>query len=189
MVRQYAVRNRQPQAGALAHLLGGEERLKNVRQHFRRHARAVVLHQNLNKVLLALGGNMQASGARRLHQRLEGVVQQIHQHLLNLVGVTLGRGQLGMEIQAQLNAGFLQIQLAQFSHASDQFIQINSLAVPRLFAGEGQEVADELGGAVAFVGDLLQIGADLLAQLVPTQDEFHISFDDRQRVVQLVGNA
>src|SRR5438477_3354059 len=31
MIGQYAVRNRQPQAGALAHFLGGEERLKNVR--------------------------------------------------------------------------------------------------------------------------------------------------------------
>jgi len=41
----------------------------------------------------------------------------------------------------------------------------------RLFAGKGQEIADEFGGAVAFEGDLFQVGARGLAQLVPTQDQ------------------
>src|SRR6266540_214878 len=56
VVGQYAVNDRESQTAALAHFLGGEERLKNMRQHFRRHSRAVVLHQNLNKILAVLRG-------------------------------------------------------------------------------------------------------------------------------------
>ena len=59
----------------------------------------------------------------------------------------------------------------------------------RLLPGEGQEIADKLGGAIAFAGDLFQIGPQLAAQFAAAQNQFQVSFDDRQRVVQFVGHA
>ena len=45
-----AIDRRQPEAGALADFLGGEERLEDPRQMFRRNARAGVAHRQTNKL-------------------------------------------------------------------------------------------------------------------------------------------
>jgi hypothetical protein len=55
--------------------------------------------------------------------------------------------------------------------------------------GEGEELADQLGGAVAFLDDNLQIGAGLGADLVVGDDQIEIAFDDGKGVVQFVGDA
>src|SRR6266516_4648396 len=189
MIGHDAMRDRQAQPGAAADFLRREKRFKNIRQHFRRHAWAVVFDQNPNEVLLPSGGNLQTAGPRRLGQCVQRIAQQVYQDLLDLVGIGLSRRKLRIQVEFHFCDRLWRIQLAQFRRTPDDFVQVHGFAMNRLFAGKRQEIADEFGGAVAFEGDFFQVGAGGLAQGVPAQDQLQVALDDSQRTVQLVRNA
>ena len=53
MIFDNAIRNREPQAGALAVSLAGKERFKQMLEHFRRHAATIIADVDDGPVVLA----------------------------------------------------------------------------------------------------------------------------------------
>ena len=76
------------EAGALADVLGREERLERARDDLRRHARSGV--GDLDHDPVALGAGAHREGARAVH-RVDGVVDQVGPDLVELAGVGLDR--------------------------------------------------------------------------------------------------
>src|SRR5439155_2697992 len=189
MIGHNAVRYRQAQPGPVADFLRCEKGFKNIRQYVRRHAWAIVFDQNPNEVLRLSGGDLQTAGLRRFRQCLERITQQVREHLLDLVGIGLSERKMRVEVEFHFGSRFWQIELAQLRRSPNDFVQVYGFPMNRLFAGKGQEIADQFGGAVAFEGDLLQVGSRGLAQWVPSQNQLQVAFDDRQWIVQLVRDA
>ncbi len=68
-------------------------------------------------------------------------------------------------------------------------VEADGLAVGRLLAREGEEIHHQLGGAVAFVRGLFQVGAGARAEIVVRQHQFQVALDDGERVVEFVRDA
>ncbi len=95
------VGHRQAQSGALADFLGGEKRLERTLADVLRHADAVVLDLNLGPRRIEARAQGNAPGLfalRPLVDGLRGVLQQVQQYLLQLVGNARHRTQFGVEL-------------------------------------------------------------------------------------------
>jgi len=80
-----AVADRQPEARALAHRLGREERFEDAQQVLGQDARAVVAQAQAHLRVVALQREPELRVARaRPSGRIDDVLQQVHQHLLQL---------------------------------------------------------------------------------------------------------
>ena len=74
----------------------------------------------------------------------------------------------------------------QLQKFADELVEVQGLAAGTLLTRKGQELADQLGGAIAFLRGLLQIVAGLWRQLMMREHQLQITFHDRQRVVQFM---
>src|SRR5689334_16059178 len=107
MIRDNAVRNRQSEPGALTLLFRGPERVPDARALRLGNARAVIL--DLDERVLAFATRAHGDpGAARLYlaldragQRLLSVGDEVHQHLLDLIGVGANRWQQRVELESQ----------------------------------------------------------------------------------------
>ena len=81
------VHDRQAEAGALADVLGGEERIPDPRQDLGRDARAVVADLDLDAVRRRRVVSIVIVASLAPGERLRGVGQEVHEHLVDLAGV------------------------------------------------------------------------------------------------------
>src|SRR6266511_1294942 len=79
-----AVNDREPEPRALADVLGGEERIEDPRQHVGRDAGTVVAHGDLDLAVAPRGDNLDRAARLALADRLGGVRDQVHEHLIQL---------------------------------------------------------------------------------------------------------
>src|SRR5258708_9038876 len=124
-----------------------------------------------------------------MRQRLQGFAHQVSDQVVDLVGVGGDAGKLRIGLEDDFGFGDAEVELAKLNQARNHVIEVDGFAMGGLFAREGEEIHDELGGAVAFVGGLLKVSAGLRAQVVVGKDEFEIAFDDRERIVEFLGDA
>ena len=82
--------DREPEPGAFAFRLGGEERLEHLGRERLRHAGPVVDHVDGHAVEPAAGAHQDQAGPAGAGDRLRGVVDQVDEDLLDLVRVDLG---------------------------------------------------------------------------------------------------
>src|SRR5690606_13350841 len=90
-----AVGDRQPQPGAAADRLAGVERIEDARQYVGGNAAAAVGDADPGLAVLGAGGD--DDGAAVL-DRLAGVDQQVHEHLVDLRQMAFDRRQLAVEL-------------------------------------------------------------------------------------------
>ena len=184
------------EAGALADSFGGEERFEDVRDDFFGDAGAGVgeLEDDVRGGLEAAGGlgelgvsNAQGDGATVFHG-VTGVDHEVEQEGGEFVAVADDG-----DVDAGFN-GFEQLDLdaAGVAHEAqglvDDFAQVEGFVLARGAAGEGEEVAAELGAAFGGLDDDLEVGAlgvvDGLAQGQLAHGE-----DAGEDVVVFVGDA
>lgn len=147
-----ALDHRQAEAGALAHALGGKERLHAAGQHLGGHASAVV-------------GDFQAhvaAGAGTVHRAVDhqvgpradfqaaafahgvaGVHREVEDGQFELVRIHHHRRQAFRDLDADLD-GRAERALDQVVHAFDQLAQGHCLRLEGLPAGEGEQATDEV---------------------------------------------
>ena len=78
----------------------------------------------------------------------------------------------------------------QVGHAADQLAAVDALGQQRLGAGEGQQAAGQRGGAGRALHRIVEVQSDLAARAVePAPGEVDAADDDRQHVVEIVGDA
>ncbi|KAF1853937.1 hypothetical protein Lal_00005148 [Lupinus albus] len=144
-----AVDHRQPQSGALADGLGGEEGIEGLFDHVRRHAGAVVRHAERHilagmHVLLprpfmvdpAVAG-LDGDPAAARHG-VAGVDAEVQQRVFQLRWVDHRRPQPGHADHLHLDARSHGA-LDQLQHAADQPVGVDRLRRQRLLAGEGEQ--------------------------------------------------
>ena len=184
------VGDRQPEAGALADLLGREERIEDARLHVFRHARPVVVHLEDDRVLRQVvpGADDQRAAAVRAEHRLLGVDDQVEQDLLNLVRIGEDARQAGRERLEDVDVAQALLVAAQGQRFADHLVEVDHRARGVALAREGQEVADDLGGALGFGEDGVEPAARLLVDRTLRQP-LGPGEDRRERIVQLVRDA
>src|SRR5258708_6942671 len=100
--------NGEPEARAFPFGFGAEKGLEHALRDRFRDAGPVVGNVDREAVRLALGGDFDSPAAclgdRRARDRLRGVVDDVHEHLLDLIRVHLDLGQARLEGERQLDA-------------------------------------------------------------------------------------
>ena len=132
-------RQRQAQAGALAHVLGGEEGLEDAAHHLVGHARAGVVDLHPHPVVLQ--PRRQRDDAAAL-DRMRRIDDQVHEHLVQLAGQALHRRQ-GLQGLDHLG---LVLDLVQH-HVQGRFqagVQVGLLPVGLVHAREILQVLHDL---------------------------------------------
>ena len=184
------------EAGAFAEAFGGEERFEDVRDDFFGDAGAGVgeLEDDVRGGLVADGGfghlgviNTQGDGATVFHG-ITGVDHEVEEQGGEFVAVAddgdVGAGFNGFE-QLDLDA-------AGVAHEArglvDDFAQVEGLVLGRGAAGEGEEVAAEVGAAFGGLDDDLEVGALGVVDRF-AQGQLAHGDDAGEDVVVLVGDA
>src|SRR5467141_3360625 len=146
--------NGQPEAGTLALGFRAEERLEHALRHGLRYARSVVRDVDGQSVGLALGSDFASSAAlpgTRAGDRLSRVVDDVHEHLLDLIRVHLDFGQPRFEGQRELDAGREQLVLQELMRGLENRPDRLQLALALLAPRERQQVAHDRRGALGFL--------------------------------------
>ncbi len=147
------IRHRQTEARALADFLGGEKRLEGALAHAFRHADAVVLDLNFRPGRVKARAQNNAprlTGILTLMDGLSGVLQQIEQHLLQLVGRRRHRAQIRIELANDVLAlevktdGQVKVVAGDLHRLINQCRQITGRQLTVAAAAEAEHVADDL---------------------------------------------
>ena len=164
-----SVDHRKPEPGALADILGGEERFENLLHHIGRNASACVrqldedilahLHaaiiQLRNLVRLDIAGP--DSDRATFGHGIPGIDRQIDQHLLELAEIGLDRPQIAAEFELQLDIGADQ-PVDKHAQVPNHIGHRQHSRPHRLLAREGQKLPHQHGGTVGVALDFDEIG-------------------------------
>ena len=213
------VGDRQPETRTLAHLLGGEEGLEDVVEHFGRDPATTVLDLDLHAVAVE---HASADGQHALLvHRVECIDEQVHQDVVQLAAQALDQRQAAV---VPLQAHQAQPAAQQVERGIGRLVQVDLEQVRLVDARERAQVAhqrhgalDALDAALEERGDVRQdvVHVELRAQLLePGQrrrielravravrleharqrpgiglQEVHVAQDEADGVVQLVRDA
>src|SRR5437588_78965 len=188
MLLENPLTDRQPQPGALALGFGREERLEHPGGDVFGNPRPRVSHAHGDDVLRPLGRDPDPARRRVARDRLAGVVDQVHEHLLDLVGVHLHLGKARLHVQGRLDLVGHQLVADQHQRGVEQLVDRLAPPLALLAAGERQQVFDDGRRPLRLLTDhqerLLQRRRH--PRLGQEVAEPH---DGRERVVQVVGDA
>ena len=145
--------DRQAEAGALADLLGGEERVEDPRQHLFRDAMAVVGDVDRHVAGVAHAG-ANADLSARLRRGLRGVGYQVEQHLVDLGGRASYRGDVA---EGLLHRALADQVLRDAQRALDALVQVDRGHLAAVEAAEVLEVRHQLGDAADAVQAVLEL--------------------------------
>ena len=195
-----AIDRRQPQAGALTHLLGGEEGLEQVGQGGCINAAAVVAHRQqdigalhsldmVGAVPLIDGDQIGLDGdLAGIADGVAGVDEQVHQDLVELRRIDVHLAGVASRLPDQID--ILADEPPQhLQHPCHGCVDIEHLGSNSLFAGEGQELPGQIGGALGRLANVLQAGMERMRALQPPERQFAMADDDAQHVVEIMGDA
>ena len=191
----------QAQAGAAAHVLGGEEGVEGLGQHLGRHAAAGVAdgHHHvlagrqagvLGHVALVQPGVGSFDGqAAAVGHRVAAIDRQVEDGVFQLVGVDMGAPQPTSQHRFQQHRA-AQRMAQQVGHAGHQLVHVHRFGLQWLLAREGQQPLRELRGAAGAVARRFHVagGAGVFAHVAARQ-QVERADDHRQHVVEVVRDA
>ena len=178
-----AVRHGETETGALAHLLGGEERAEELVEVFLGDAGAVVGDHD-DDVLL--GAVQRDEDAAAVGQRVLGVGQQVGEHLHDLVGVELGH-RVGEAVVDGDRDALVDGDGAQ--HLLDEGGQVGGLPHDAALAGEVEQPGDDPLAAVRLIDDQADVFGHGGVVLAVFEQQVGVQQQDPQGVVDLVRDA
>ena len=184
------VSDRQPEARPLADILGREERIEDLRLHVFGHARPIVGDFEHDRVAIEVvpGADDERAATVRADHGLFGVDDEVEQHLLDLMRIGERLGESGgkrLDGHDVVDALLVRAQRQRFA---DHLVEIDHGARRVALAGEGQQVADDLGGALRLAEDGLEAAARVVVGR-PLRQAFGPGEDGRERVIELVRDA
>ncbi len=194
------VHERQPQAGADAHVLGGEERVEDALDRCGRHADARVRDRQrdvVDGVQVPRRDGARRSNARDLERHgqrtalqhgLHRVHGQVHQHLVDLRGISKNCGGAGMEAPFQAHvigqAGFDEIQ-----HLANDVLDMHQHALADPAAAERQDSVHER--SPAFSGGEHAVDVPMESRALGNAAQCHLAVakDRTEDVVEIVRDS
>ena len=143
------------ETGPFAFGLRAEERLEHPLRERLGNSGTVVRDADGEAIRLALGDDLNPStnlgtGAR---DRLGGVVDDVHEYLLDLVRVDLDFRQARLELERQLDAGCEQLILHQLMSGLENRPDRLQLPLAFLAAREREQIAYDRGGTLGFLAN------------------------------------
>ena len=197
-----AIDHRQAKSGALADFLGGEERFEDLFFHRSRYARAVVRHfdgdviggdeTGLAEIGAFGGGDVLCRQRDRAivpaGHGVAGVDHEIDDDLLELVDVGLHQPQVAAVLEADFH-GLADKAAQQHLQVRQNVRQLQHLRAQGLAAREGQQLANEAGGAVGVLLDLHDVLEGRVGRPVARQQQVGKADDGGQHIVEVVRYA
>ena len=188
----------EPEAGALADVLGGEERLEDPRQHVgcdpetgigERHGREGAPRTGVAPDRRHRPPADQPEGQRAFAaHRIAGVDRHVDQGGLELAEIrpdVAGLvGDPGLDGDPRARDG-----IEHLRDGAQRGADLEDLGAEGLPAREGEELTGKLGGAVHRVGDRLDVAAPPLLREVRPLEQVGRRLDHGQQVVEVVGDA
>ena len=190
----------EPQPGALALLLGRKERLEDVGLRALVHAAAGVAHRHQH---VRAGGDGEEPTGIGLVQLdvggfdgepppvghgVAGIDGQVHDHLLDLARIGKDAAQLRMENGMQFDV-FPDHRMKHPLHVGHHRVELQHLWLKHLLAAERQKLTRQGRGPAAGCVDFLDLNSIRGVGPEATQEELAVPVDDRQQVVEVVGDA
>ena len=181
---------REAESRPLPARLRREEGLEDPRPDLGRNPRPGVADLEPHPVPLAVEPCRDREPARRRHgaHRVLGIHDEVHQHLVESVGIRPEDGQVLGEVEDDLHVARPQLVAEKLDRLPNHVVESDLAALGRVLAREGKEVADDadaaIGGGVNLLGALHEGAARLTLS-----KEVGLTDDHRERVVQLVGDA
>src|SRR5213594_2546634 len=192
MVFDDPVRDGEAQPRPVSDLLGREERVEDPLLQPFGNPRAGVGEGELHAVLVHRGADAEHLDGRA-GQRIPGVGEDVHEHLLELDGAARDHGIGSTQVEVNGNIPQPQLLAEEIQRAQHHLVDRHLLVPDRRQAAEGAQVRDDLRGLAHLLHGGMQVGqyARLVqpAQLHEVDDVPQEQPDVVQRVVQLVGNA
>jgi len=108
--------------------------------------------------------------------RLHGVVHQIDDQLLGLVGIGGNQGEFRLKLKHEFRSGRNQIKSPHLDQALNQVVETHQFPMRRLVRANERKVHHQFGGPVALVRHLLQISPGVRRQFMMGEDQFQIPF-------------
>src|ERR1043166_3504788 len=153
------------------------------------NAFAVVAEQDLDPAAILDRLNLDQAGTPgRLHGVIR-LVQDIQEHLLQLVRIADQIRQALIEFLHNLHAVIGKVIRAQGDGLAQNVVDLERLALRRALAGKTQQVLHDLLGALRLFQDHLQILAGAARDFRILHEQVGKSHDGRERVVDLMGHA
>src|SRR5438045_2899355 len=143
VVAHDAGHDREPEAGSLAALLGGEEGIEHGVEVLGRDATPLIFDGDLEEaVVFGAGGHRHPAP---VGGGVAGVEQQVHQHLFQLIGIGGELGERGIEQRDQLEVTGVELPLQKTSGALDDAGEGHRAPLDRLPSRKIQHPADRRG--------------------------------------------
>ena len=180
----------EPEPGALALGLGGEERIEDAAQDLRRNPGTAVrdLDPHESVRCLVAGHQTQPPGRRCVLDRLARVRDEVHHDLLQLVSVGPDQRQALLGVEFHLDVGDAKLEGQKLHGVAQEVIQRHVAALGRMAPGHRQEAPDDPYAALRGLPDVLDPRAgDGIAAGGGEQPD--LSENDRERAVELVRDA
>src|SRR4051812_16490906 len=186
-----AVGDREPEPDTLRLVLEGEEGVEDPLAHLLRDSPAAVGDGELDGVARdCREGDLEVAAGGH---RLDGVLHQVRDHLLDLDGIALRLGNAIGEVGADADLPLLELLRIELEGGSDGYREGELLADDgALLVGELAQVGDDLRYLARLLLDLLhdrRLRCVLGARAKLLAQEGEEAGDGGERVVQLVGHA
>ena len=119
---------------------------------------------------------------------MAGIPDQIHQHLLQLAGITVHERKSRVEIQFDANFFRSRSETLQFHRPQDHLIEGDALSLGAGFPGVQQELAQNGAGSLGFRKNLARFfGAS--RKILADQQPLRVAQDAGERIAQFMRDA
>ena len=198
-LRHDAVNGRKAEARAFRLVLGGEERFEDMGQSFLIHAAARVL-DGKHDVAAAFEIETGRSGFFEMYicgldlelsafrHRIQGVDDEIHQHLLDLAFVGFDAPESVAEIEEQIDV-FADERLKHDVHVADDGIQVEYLRLENLFATKSHQLPRHRRCLLRRIVDQKQLRPHGVVAAQAAEKNFAASDDDGKKIVEVMGDT
>src|SRR5580765_3649328 len=182
-----AVANAQAEPGTLTSLLGG---VKGIEDAFRvGDTGSIVRNGNFNGITAQPRADGDPPAVPGLLHRVIGVIENIQENLLQLLGIAKGRRQLFIELLDDFYAVTGEIVAAELDGLTQHAVDLHQLALHRALPREAQQILHDVFRSLRFSQNDLQIFARVFGDLWILEKEIGKAKNGRQRVIYLVGHA
>ena len=180
----------QSESGSLAHRLRREERLEDALQDLRRDARPRIRHLQQHPRVggIESGADAELSGGGAPMHRVVGVGDEVHDHLMELVGIRPELRKVLGQIEVDLDVVDPQRVREQLHRLLNDLIEARELPLEGMLPGQGQKISDDPHASLRGIRDPVDAlaGRPVAERLA---EDRAVPGHHRERVVQLVRDA
>jgi len=167
----------EPESGAFADFLGGEERVEDFGEVLGLDAQAGVVDFNDRPERLGVSADLNLAA---LGDGLGGIDEQVHEHLLEFLGIAFDQGQVAVVLG---DVGLvLEFVPDDFERALETVVEVGHAGVAGFGVGEVAQVFDDMGDALGALDGFVDHVVEVLEEL----GEVDLALDPRDGLYKVL---